>query len=117
MKLILHWLVAAAAVGIAAYLVPGVTVTVEGALIAAVVLAAINIFLRPALFVLTLPITVVTLGLFSLVLNALLVMLASLAVPGFRVDGFWSALLFALVLAVINWVFHNWDRGDAQPIA
>jgi len=117
MKLILHWLVAAAAVGIAAYLVPGVTVTLAGALIAAVVLAAINIFLRPALFILTLPITIVTLGLFSLVLNALFVMLASLVVPGFQVAGFWSALLFAVVLAIINWVFHRWDQGDAQPVA
>ncbi len=108
MKLFIHWLVAAIAILIAAYLVPGTTVTLVGALILAIVLGIINIFIKPVLFILTLPITILTLGLFSLVLNALLVMLASVFVPGFAVAGFWSAFFFALVLSVINWVFHLW---------
>ncbi|MHB8709945.1 MAG: phage holin family protein [Minisyncoccota bacterium] len=110
MKLFFHWLIAALSILIAAYIVPGVSVTFIAALIAAVVLGALNLFIRPILLVLTLPINILTLGLFSLVINAFLVMLASAVVPGFVVGGFWIALLFALVLAVINWVFHFWNR-------
>lgn len=109
MKLFFHWLIAALAILIAAYIVPGVSVTIVGALIAAVVLGALNLVIRPILVVLTLPINILTLGLFSFVINALLIMLASLIVPGFAIFGFWTALLFALVLAVINWIFHFWS--------
>lgn len=111
MKLFSHWFIAALSIGIAAYVVPGVTITFMGAVIAAVVLGALNLFIRPILLVLTLPVTVVTLGLFSLVINALLVLLAALVVPGFSVVGFWTALLFAFVLAIVNWVFHVWSRA------
>jgi putative membrane protein len=110
MKLFFHWIIATLAIFIAAHIVPGVTITLVGALIAAVVLGALNLFIKPILVVLTLPINLLTLGLFTLVINALLVMLASALVPGFAVGGFWTALLFALVLAVINWVFHFWSR-------
>ena len=111
MKLFFHWFIATLSILIAAYIVPGVSVTLTGALIAAVVLGALNLFIRPILLILTLPITILTLGLFSLVINALLVMLASYLVPGFLVADFLTALLFALVLAVINWVFNIW-RND-----
>ncbi|HCR52502.1 TPA: hypothetical protein DIV48_02520 [Candidatus Kaiserbacteria bacterium] len=110
MKLFFHWFIAALAIGIAAYVVPGVTVTPVSALIAAVVLGALNLFIRPILMILTLPITILTLGLFSLVIHAFLVLLASYLVPEFTVANFTAALLFALVLAVINWVFHLWSR-------
>jgi putative membrane protein len=110
MKLFIHWLISALAIGIAAYIIPGVDVTPVGALIAAIVLGALNLIIRPLLLILTLPITIVTLGLFSLVINALLVLLAAVIVPGFGVSGFWAALLFAIVLAVINWLFHSWSR-------
>ncbi len=108
MKLFFHWFVATLSIIIAAYIVPNVSITLSGALIASVVLGALNLFIRPILLILTLPITIVTLGLFSLVINALLVMLASLLVPGFFIGGFWTALLFALALSVINWVFSVW---------
>ena len=98
------------AIGIAAYLVPGATVTLIGALILAVVLAALNLLIRPILLVLTLPITILTLGLFSLVINAFLVWLAAAIVPGFSILDFWSALFFAAVLAVVNWVFFVWGQ-------
>lgn len=111
MKIFLHWLIAAAAIGIAAYIIPGVTIDPISALIAAVVLGALNLFIRPVLLILTLPITVITLGLFSLVINALLVLLAAYIVPGFSVASFWTAFLFAFVLAVINWVFSLWNRS------
>ncbi len=110
MKIFLHWLIAALAIGIAAYIVPNVSVTIIGAIIAAVVLGAFNYFLRPILIVLTLPINIVTLGLFSLVINALLVLLAAMIVPGFGVTGFWTAVLFALVLSIVNWVFSLWSH-------
>lgn len=100
-----HWIVSVLAIVIASYLLPGVTVTLVGAIVLAVVLALINLFVKPVLALLTLPITIVTLGLFSLVLNALLVMLAAAIVPGFDVAGFWSALFFAILLALINAVF------------
>lgn len=112
MKLFFHWFVAVIAIGITAYLVPGVTLTVMGAIIAAIVLGALNLLIRPLIFLLTLPLTIVTLGLFSFVINALLVLLAALVVPGFSVAGFWSALLFAVVLSIVNWVFHLWNSRD-----
>lgn len=111
MKIIFQWFISAVAILIAAYLVPGVVVTLGGALVAAVVLGALNLFIRPILLFLTLPITILTLGLFSLVINALLVMLVSYLVPGFLVVGFWNAFLFALVLSIINWVFSVWKNN------
>lgn len=111
MKLFFQWLIATVAILLAAYIVPGVSVTLVGALIAAVVLGALNLFIRPILIILTLPINILTLGLFSLVINALLVLLASVIVPGFAVAGFWNAFLFSLVLMVINWVFHIWENN------
>jgi len=111
MKIFFHWIFSALAIGVAAYIVPNVQITLAGALIAAVVLGALNLFLKPILLILTLPITILTLGLFSLVINALLVMLASLVVPGFLVPDFWTALLFALVLTVIHWVFNSWNNA------
>ncbi len=111
MKIFIHWVVATIAILIAAYIVPGVTITLAGAIIAAVVLGALNLFIRPILMVLTLPINIITLGLFSLVINAFLVWLATLVVPGFAVADFWTALLFALVLAIVNWVFHFWQNN------
>lgn len=106
----IHWIVSAIAIGIAAYLIPGVIVTPVGALVLAVVLGIINIFIKPFITLLTLPINVVTLGLFSLVINALLVMLAGMVVPGFSVDGFWAAFFFAIVLALVNAVFNAMSR-------
>lgn len=103
MKLILNWVIGAIVIIISAYLLPGVMV--EGfisALVLAVVLGAINMFIKPILIVLTLPINILTLGLFSLVINALLIMLASAIVPGFSVAGFWWALAFSLVLSIVT---------------
>ena len=112
MKLFFHWIIATLAILVAAYIVPNVTVTFTGALIAAVVLGSLNLFIRPILMLLTLPINVLSLGLFSFVVNALLILLASYLVPGFSIVGFWTALLFAVVLAVISWVFHFWSRSS-----
>lgn len=102
---ITHWIISSIAIAIAAYLLPGAEVTLVGALVLAVVLGLINMVIRPIILLLTLPLTIVTLGLFSLVVNALLIMLADMIVPDFSVNGFWTALLFSLIVSVINTLF------------
>ncbi|MGE5298058.1 MAG: phage holin family protein, partial [Acidobacteriaceae bacterium] len=77
------------------------------ALVVAVVLGIINISIKPLLLILTLPLTVITLGLFALVINALLILLAGKIVPGFEIASFWWAVLFSIVLAIINGVFRK----------
>jgi len=92
------------AIIITAYLLPGVKLTgFFAALVTALILGLINAFIRPVLILLTLPLNILTLGLFTLVINALLIMLAAAIVPGFAVQGFWWALLFGLVLAIVNY--------------
>lgn len=110
MRLIFHWILAAAAIGIAAYIIKGVSVTVLGAFVLAIVLGILHTFIKPIVTLLTLPITILTLGLFSLVVNALFVLLAAQIVPGFIVNGFWPALLFAIVLSLVNAFFHLLER-------
>jgi len=103
MRFLLQWLVSGLAIIITAYLLPGVTVAgFFAALITALIVGLINAIVRPVLIVLTLPLNVLTLGLFTLVINALLIMLAAAIVPGFAVRGFWWALLFGIVLAIVN---------------
>ena len=75
---------------------------------AALVLALINAFIRPVLIFLTLPATIVTLGLFLFVINALMVLLAAKWVNGFKVDGFWWALLFSFLLSILNSWLQDW---------
>ncbi len=91
------------AVFVTAHILPGAHVSSFGvALVVAVVLGFINAFIRPIIFILTLPINILTLGLFTFVIMGCIVLLVSAIVPGFEVDGFWWALAFALVLAIIN---------------
>lgn len=106
----IRWIVSAIAIGIVAYLLPGVTVTPLGALVLAVVLGIINLFIKPVVKLLTLPLTILTLGLFSLVINALFILLASMIVPGFSVAGFWSAFFFAILLSLVNAFFHAIEK-------
>lgn len=104
MSYLLQWLISALAIIITAYLLPGVRLSgFFAALVTALVLGLINTFIKPVLLILTLPLNILTLGLLTLVINALLIMLTSALVPGFKVQGFFWALLFSLVLAVINW--------------
>lgn len=102
--ILVRWLISAIAVMLVAYLVPGITVTsFVSALLVALVLGLANAFVRPILVFLTLPITVLTLGLFILVINALLFMITAYFVPGFSVSGFGPAFLGSIVLAIIGW--------------
>lgn len=109
MTLLFHWILGAVALLITTQLIPGTSITLASAAIAAVVLGALNLFIRPLLIILTLPINIITLGLFSIVINGLLVWFTAAVVPGFVVPTFGSALLFALILTIINWVFMSWQ--------
>ncbi len=95
-------------VGISAYVLPGVRVTgVIPALLAAVVLGLVNAFIKPLITLLTLPINFLTLGLFSLVINAVLILLVAAIVPGFEVDNFLAALLFSVVLSIVSSIVNS----------
>jgi putative membrane protein len=108
MALLINWLISALAVLSVAYILPGVNVdSFTTALVVALVLGIVNAILKPILVILTLPITILTLGLFTFVINALLIMLTSKLVPGFMVDGFLWALIFSVALSVVNSFLHQ----------
>lgn len=104
MKIIAKWFISALAILLAAYLVPGIAVaSFYTALIVAVLLGVANLILKPILVVLTLPISIITLGLFTLVINGLLFWFIGTIVKGFSVSGFMAAFLGALVVSVANY--------------
>ena len=108
MSLLLRWLFSAISLMLVAYLVPGITVvSFFAALMAALVLGLVNALIRPVLILLTLPVNILTLGLFTLVINALLFWLASSIVKGFNVAGFWPAFWGALVMWLISWMLNG----------
>lgn len=99
---------------IAEFLLPGVHIDdfITGFILAAVIIL-INLTLKPILILLTLPLTLITFGLFLLVINALMILLADHFIDGFSVEGFWWAILFAIVLSIINSLFGNrMNSGD-----
>lgn len=115
MNLLIRVLLTAVAVVILAKFLPGVAV--EGftsAIIVAVVLGLLNIIVKPILVILTLPITVVTLGLFLLVINACIILLADKFIDGFAVDGFWIALLFSLLLSLLQSILFSVLNKDVK---
>jgi len=108
MNWIIRLLLNGLAVVLTAYLLPHVEIDSYGtALIVALVLAVVNIVVKPILVILTIPITILTLGLFLLVINAILILFVENLVRGFTVDGFWWALLFSLILSVFNSLFDD----------
>ncbi|MBC7601146.1 MAG: phage holin family protein [Ramlibacter sp.] len=108
MKLIVKWLLSAAALLLVAYLYSGVQITSFGsAMLAAFVIGLLNTVLRPVLVVLTLPVTVITLGLFLFVINALMFWGASALLSGFQVSGFVAALIGSLIYSVIGIVIES----------
>jgi len=111
MNWIVRFFLTGLAIVLTAYLLPGVNVEdYWTALVVALVLSLVNIFVKPILIVLTIPITFITLGLFLLVINALMILLADYFVDGFFVDGFWWALLFSLILSLFNSLFSDLFR-------
>jgi putative membrane protein len=104
LKLALVWLINALALVAVAYLMPSVTVSSFGAaLAAALVLGLINAVVRPVLVLLTLPVTILTLGLFIFVLNGLLFWMVGAWLQGFEVGGFWSGVFGAILFSLVSW--------------
>ncbi|MCI0478991.1 phage holin family protein [Candidatus Uhrbacteria bacterium] len=104
MNTLIRFLLNAVAVMAAAYVVPGISIqNFWAALVAAIVIGILNALVRPLLILLTLPVTILTLGLFTLVINALLFWIAATLVSGFTVAGFWAAFWGALVFWLVSW--------------
>ncbi len=110
--IVTRWLIITGAILLASQFVPGIKVdTLSTAVIAACVLGLINIFLRPILVFLTLPLSILTLGLFYFVINALLLELVSKIVTGFYVKDFFSAFLGSLIISVVSWLANSFIAG------
>ena len=108
MNVLLRIIISAVVAFALSYILSGVHIqSFVTALILAVVLGLLNIFVKPLLIILTLPITIFTFGLFLFVINALIILLAAKFVTGFRVDGFWWALLFSLLLSILTSFFYK----------
>ena len=104
-RFILRAVVAAAGLWLASYLVPGIEVRSFGSLVAAaVLLGLVNAFVRPIVLLLTLPFTLLTLGLFLLVVNAAMLELVAMMLHGFNISNFWAAILGSIVVSLVSWV-------------
>ncbi|SEP72710.1 putative membrane protein [Hyunsoonleella jejuensis] len=115
MKLIIKLLLNALAVFILAYLLSGVNVDgYVGALIVAIVLSVLNLFVKPILVIFTLPATILTLGLFLLVINAVIILLADKLIDGFAVANFWWALIFSVLLSILQSILHSLLQEDKK---
>jgi putative membrane protein len=117
--LILRWLILTAAITVASYLLDGIAVTgFFSALFAAAILGVLNAFFRPVLIILTLPINILTLGLFTFLINAMLLKMVSGVISGFQVHGFWSAVFGSLVISIVSWLLSSFvnSKGRVQYI-
>jgi putative membrane protein len=103
------------AIILAAYVLPGIHIAgLFAALVAGVILGFVNAIVRPVLFFLTLPLTLITLGLFIFVLNAICFALTAWLVPGFSVDGFWWAIFGALLVSIVSWILNGIVVGKKE---
>jgi len=114
-----RWMILTVAILVTSYLMDGIHVSgFFSAFFAAAILGILNAFFRPILLVLTLPINILSLGLFTFVLNAVLLMMVSGVIPGFDVYGFWSGLFGSLLISLISWIITSFinDRGTVEYI-
>ena len=115
MNIIVRFLLSGVAVMLTAYLLPGVDVEdYWAALLAAVLISLSNVIVKPILVILTIPITIFTLGLFLLVINAVIILMVDALVEGFAVDGFWWALAFSLILSIFNSLFTDLTKNKKE---
>ena len=117
--LLIRWLILTAAIMVASYLIDGIRVGGFGsAFFTAAVVGLLNAFFRPILLILTLPINILTLGLFTFVINALILKMASGVIPGFDVYGFWSAVFGSLIISAVNWFLTSFinEKGRVEYI-
>jgi len=112
---LLRWLILTAAVLAASWLLDGIRVTgLVPALLAAALLGILNAFLRPLILLLTLPINILTLGLFTFVINALMLKIVSELITGFTVHGFWTAVFGALIIGAVSWLLNLFVGGRGR---
>ncbi len=114
MGLLVRWLILTAAIVVASYLINGIVVNgFFSAFFAAAILGVLNVFFRPILLILTLPINILTLGFFTFIINAVLLKMASSVISGFEVHGFWSAVFGGLIISVVSWLLNSFinDQG------
>jgi putative membrane protein len=103
MEILVSWLVAALVIMVVAYILPGISIAgFITAMLVALVLGLVNAFIKPFIILITLPINILTLGLFTLIINAAMIMLVAAIVPGFEVKNLWWALLFSIGLSITN---------------
>jgi putative membrane protein len=117
--ILMRWLLLTVAILLTPYLVGGIQVTgFFAAFFAAAVLGILNALLRPLLLIITLPINIFTLGLFTFVINGLLLKMVSGVVPGFRVYGFWSAVFGSLIISLVSWLLSSFinEKGRIDYI-
>lgn len=113
MIIVFRWLILTGSITLASYLLDGIEVAgFWSAIFAAAILGTINTLLRPLVLLLTLPINIMTLGLFTFVINAVMLSLVSVIVPGFEVRGFAAAFLGALIITMTNWVVNRLTRRE-----
>jgi putative membrane protein len=107
-RILFKWLINALALLVTTYLVKGIQVTgVPALLMAAALLGILNVLIRPILIILTLPINIITLGLFTFIINGAMLWFVSLIIKGFMIQGFWPAVIGALIISIVSW-FINW---------
>lgn len=117
--LLIRWSILTLAIMISSYVIEGIEVSgILSAFLSAAILGILNAFLRPILLILTLPINILTLGLFTFVINAVLLMMASGVISGFEVKGFWSAFAGALIISIVSWLLSSFisSRGNIQYV-
>jgi putative membrane protein len=117
--ILIRWLILTAAIVFASYVIEGIQVKgFLNALFAAAVLGILNAFFRPILIVLTLPVNILSLGLFTFIINAMLLKIASGVISGFEVYGFWSAVFGSLLISVVSWILSSFisERGRVEYI-
>lgn len=108
----IRWLILTVAIIITSYLIDGIVVSnLFSAFLAAMMLGILNAFLRPLLIILTLPINILSFGIFTLVINAFMLELASVLIPGFEVHGFWAAVFGTIFISLISWLINVFING------
>jgi putative membrane protein len=116
MKILINWFLSAISLLLSTWLIPGVHVSgLFSALLAVVILGAVNAIIRPILIILTLPINVLTLGLFTLVINALMIALTAYILPGFSIANFGIAIIFSIILTIITEIMESLIKEKVTP--
>ena len=115
MGLLVRWLILTAAIVVASYLINGIEVNgFFSAFFAAAILGVLNVFLRPILLILTLPINILMLGFFTFIINAVLLKMASGVISGFVVHGFWAAVFGGLIISVVTWLLNSFINEQGR---